>query len=102
MVVVKTDILDWYAPMKFMKVSSQMQARDKHAEATRIFREVIGVEGVLWRQLVSAIEQKYLCVLLPLETNKITKTVPEIFEDLSSTYGDVTLQAMRELTDIVK
>ena len=36
------------------------QARGQHAEATRVFWEVIGVECVIIQQIVVAIETKFL------------------------------------------
>ena len=36
------------------------QGRDEHAKATRVFREVLGVDRVLRQQIVAAIEPKYL------------------------------------------
>ena len=74
------------------------QARDEHAEATRVFREVIGVERAIRQQLVTAIEPKYLHALRSPGTNKLAQTIPEIFAHLFSTYGDVTPQDLRELT----
>ena len=74
------------------------QARDEHAEETRVFREVIGVERAIRQQLVTAIEPRYLHALRSLGTNKLTQTIPEIFEHLFSIYGNVTPQDHRELT----
>ena len=74
------------------------QARDEHAEATRVFREVIGVEHAIRQQLVTAIEPKYLRALHTPGTNKLTQTIPVIFDNLFLTYGDVTPQDLRELT----
>ena len=74
------------------------QQRDEHLEATRVFREVIGVDRALRQQIVAAIEPKYLRALRLPGTNKITQTIPEIFDNLFQTYGDVTPQDLRELT----
>jgi len=74
------------------------QARDEHAEATRVFREVLGVERALRQQIVTAVDPKYLRALRTPGTNKLTHTIPEIFEHLFATYGDVTPQDLRELT----
>ena len=78
------------------------QARNEHAEATRVFREVIGVERALQQQLVAAIEPKYLRALRTPGTNKLTQTIPQIFDHLFSTYGDVAPQDLRELTTRVE
>ena len=74
------------------------QVRDEHAEATRVFREVLGVERALIQQIVVAIEPKYLRALRTPGTNKLNKTVAEILQHLFSTYGDVTPTDLRELT----
>ena len=78
------------------------QARDEHAEETRVFREVIGVERAIRQQLVTAIKPKYLHALRSPGTNKLTQMIPEIFENLFSTYGDVTPEDLRELTARVR
>ena len=56
------------------------QRKEEHREATRLFREVIGVERTLIQQIVSAIKDKYLKALRNPITKKITKTIPKIFE----------------------
>ena len=78
------------------------QAQDEHAEVTRLFREVIGVEQALRQQLVAAVEPKFLCTLQTPGTNKLTQTIPAIFDHLFSTYGDVTPQDLQELTTHVE
>ena len=78
------------------------QARNEHAVATRVFREVIGAERALRQQIVTAVEPKYLRALRTPGTNKLTNTIPAIFEHLFSTYGDVTPQDLRELTTRVE
>ena len=78
------------------------QRRDEHDEATRLFREVLGVERALIQQIVGAVEAKYLKALRNPITNKITKTIPEIFSYLFDTYGDVSPQELRMLTSQVE
>ena len=78
------------------------QRRQEHDEATRAFRELIGVERALIQQIVSALEPKYLRALRNPVTGKITKTIPEIFEYLFDTYGDVSPQELRMLTSQVE
>ena len=73
-------------------------ASDEHNEETRVFREVIGVERAIRQKFVTAIEPTYLRALRTPGTNKLTQTIPEIFDHLFSTYGDVTPQDLRELT----
>ena len=78
------------------------QRRSEHAEATRAFRELIGVEQALIQQIVNAVEPKYLRAIRNPLTGKITKTIPEIFEYLFDTYGDVSPQELRMLTSQVE
>ena len=52
--------------------------------------------------MVVAIEPKYLRVLRTPGTNKLNKTIPEIFIHLFMTYGDVTPTDPRELTSRVE
>ena len=78
------------------------QRKQEHDESTRLFREVLGVERSLIQQIVSAIEPKYLKALRNPITNKITKTIPEIFAYLFDTYGDVSPHELRMLTSQVE
>ena len=74
------------------------QRRDEHAEDLRVFQEYLGVERALLQQIVSALEPKYLKALRNPVTNKIVRSIPEIFDYLFETYGDVTPQELRHLT----
>ena len=56
------------------------------------------MDRALRQQIVAAIKTKYLRALRLPGTNKITQTIPEIFEHLFQTCGDVTPQDLRELT----
>ena len=78
------------------------QRNREHVEATRLFRETLGVERTIIQQIVGAIEPKYLKALRNPLTNKITKTIPEIFEYLFDTYGDVSPQELQMLTKQVE
>jgi len=78
------------------------QVRDEHAESTRVFREVLGVERAIIQQMVVAIEPKFLRALRTPGTNKLTQSIPDILTHLFTTYGDVTPQDLRELTSRVE
>ena len=78
------------------------QRRDEHAEALRVFQEYPGVERALIQQIVAAVEPKYLKALRNPVTNKITQSIPIIFDYLFETYGDVTPQELRHLTTQVE
>ena len=74
------------------------QARAEHAEETRVFREILGVERAIIQQMVVAVEPKYIRALRNPGTNKLNHTIPEILDHLFTTYGDVTPSDLRELT----
>ena len=78
------------------------QRKDKHAEALRIFQEYLGVERALLQQIVAAIEPKYLKTLQNSVTNKIVKSIADIFDYHFETYGDITPQELWHLTTQVE
>ena len=78
------------------------QRKAEHEAAVRLFRQVLGVERAIIQQIVSAIEPKYLKALRNPVTNKITKSISEIFEYLFDTYGDVSPQELKMLTSQVE
>ena len=73
------------------------QAREQHAERTRLFREILAVERTIIQQIVAALDAKYLKALRDSVTNKITRTIPEILEHLFNAYGHVTPSELYEL-----
>ena len=73
------------------------QVRAEHAEETRIFYKVLGVERAIIQQMVVAIEPKYLQALHTPRTNKLNCNIPEILDHLFTTYDDVTPSNLREL-----
>ena len=66
------------------------QARDVHAEAVRLFKEVLAVQRTLVQKIVTALDPKFIKALRDPITNKISKSIPEIFEHLFDAYGHVT------------
>ena len=78
------------------------QQRDAHAEATRLFREANAVERVLVQQIVAAIEPQFLKAIRNSVTSRITRTIPEIFDYLFKTYGNVTRTELSELKQRVE
>ena len=63
------------------------QERNCHAEETRLFQEVLGVECTLIQKVVAAADAKYLKALCNLVTNKIICTIPDILTHLFNVYG---------------
>eukprot|EP00957_Ditylum_brightwellii_P208589 15358138-Ditylum_brightwellii.AAC.2 len=73
------------------------QLRDQHQEAQCLFREVNGIKRIIIQHIVAAVEAKYFKALQNPVTNKIASTVPQIFQHLFDTYGDVTPLELRDL-----
>ena len=66
----------------------------EYQEAQRAFREATDVKKALIKQIVKAIEPKYLRTLRNTETNSITRDIPEILAYLFQRYGKVTPDAL--------
>lgn len=82
-------------PLEIPNTATEYQIatqQDQHQEELRLFREVTSVERVLIQQIVASIDKKYLRALRNATTNKIAKTIPEIFTHLFDTYGDITTE----------
>ena len=62
------------------------QEKAEHEEATRLFREVIGVKQALIQQIISAIKPTFLQDLQNPVTGQINCTIPEISDYLYSNY----------------
>ena len=75
------------------------QQKAQHDEATRLFREVLGVERALIQQIISAIDNKFLQALKNPVTGKIDRTIPEIFEYLYANFGNVSPDELSDLRD---
>ena len=75
------------------------QQTTEHEEATRLFREVLGVERALIQQINSAIEPKFLQALCSPVTGKIDKTIPDIFQYLFTNFGNVSPDELSDLKD---
>ena len=72
--------------------------QDQHAETTRLFRDVLGVERAIVQQIIAAVEPKYLRALRQPGTNRLQQCIPTILDHLFDTYGYVTPQDLQELT----
>ena len=70
--------------------------KEAHAEALRLFNEVLGVDNALRQQIVGAIEPKYLKSLRNVHTKSITMPVYDIFvRHLYPIYGNVSTDSLR-------
>ena len=70
--------------------------RDNHAEATRVFREVVGVDNALRAQIVEAVEPQFLTALRNRQTNAINLPTHQILQFLYDEYGRVTPQMLQD------
>ena len=73
------------------------QQKSEHEEATRLFREVIGVERTLIQQLISAIEPIFLQALQNPVTGQINRSIPKIFDYFYSNFGNVIPDELSDL-----
>ena len=78
------------------------QVRDEHAEDVRLFKEVLAVERALKQQIVAALDAKYIKALRDPITNKISRTITEIFDHLFNAYGHITPTELHKLKQKVK
>ena len=62
-----------------------------------LYREFVAMERILIRQIVNAINGKFLKAIRSKTTNKINKTIPDILTYLFETYGDVSPQELMSL-----
>ena len=70
--------------------------RDNHAEATRVFREVVGVDNALRAQIVEAVEPQFLTALRNRQTNAINLPTYQILQFLYDEYERVTPQMLQD------
>jgi hypothetical protein len=66
-----------------------VRLREEHVEEVRLFREVLGVEQAIKKQLTAALDPEYLAELRHADSNTIMLPIPEILEHLFTHYGQV-------------
>ena len=76
--------------------------RNDHKEAIRLFRETVDVEKALIKQLVAAIEPKYLKSLRDATSNAITIPLHDVLTHLFTRYGGVNADALMDIEYKVK
>lgn len=76
--------------------------KEEHKDTIRIFRETMDVEKALIKQIVAAVEGKYIDNLRSPVTNKINVDVATILAHLFRNYGYVTPEVLAENTSAVK
>jgi len=78
------------------------EKRHQYAVSLGQYREVQGIERTIIQQIVTAIEPKYIRALRDIETNKITKTIPDILKFVFDAYGDIAPKELKQLRDQVE
>ena len=73
-----------------------IRLRDEHKERIRVYREALGIQQALLKQIVAAVDEDYLKELRNEHTNAITLTIPEILSHLTTTYGQVDSSDLRK------
>ena len=76
--------------------------RTDHKEAIRLFRETVDVEKALIKQVVAAIEPKYLKSLRNANSNAITIPLHDVLTHLFTRYGVVNSDTLMDIEDKVK
>ena len=76
--------------------------RDKHQESIRLFREANGVEAALLSQLTVALPPLYLEGYRDPHSNKINKSLVDIFKDLFSIYGAISEEELNAKEQALK
>lgn len=73
-----------------------------YRESIREWRETVDVEKTIVKQIVAALDPKYLKSLRNRLTNSITETIPKILRHLKDTYGVVPPDVLAEKEKIVR
>ena len=76
--------------------------RTEHKEAIRLFRETIDVEKALIKQIVAAVEPKYLKSLRDTNSNAINVPVHAVLTHLFNKYGEVNADTLMDIEDKTK
>jgi hypothetical protein len=73
-----------------------LRLNQEYQTAQKEFRETVDMEKALIKQIVQAIEPKYLKILRNSTTNAITRNIPDILEYLFSRYGRVDPETLHK------
>ena len=73
-----------------------VQARESHAEDMALYRECKNVEKALLRHIQTAVEDKFLEVMVDDDTGLIEDDIPTVLDYLFSNYGKVTSVEVKE------
>jgi hypothetical protein len=70
--------------------------RQQHTENMKVYREYLGVEQALKKQIVAAVEPRWLQALRNHISNSITMPVLDIINYLYRTHGKISLQMLTD------
>ena len=73
-----------------------------HEENVRIYWECQAVEQALRNQIIEAIDKDYLDALRNNHTDMINDPIPDIFDYLTTNYGQITEQELSDKEDALK
>ena len=76
--------------------------REEHKAQIRLFRETVDVEKALIKQLVAAIEPKYIRNLRNADSNAIALPLHDVLTFLFTRYGVVNADTLMDIEDKVK
>lgn len=86
----------------FTSTSDAFTIKAQHDDAKKVWKECIGVEKTLKKQLVAALEDIYINQFRNGATNIICTNIPDILGHLFHSYGTVTSDKLTEEEDKVK
>eukprot|EP00957_Ditylum_brightwellii_P180952 13785887-Ditylum_brightwellii.AAC.1 len=73
------------------------QAQTIYNDALHLFYQVNNVEHELKKQIVAAVDKKYIKAIRNSMSNNIAFTIPQILDHLFDNYGDVTAEELHNL-----
>ena len=86
-------VLAMLAPLLFPPGTIQHEStrlRNEHREIIKLYRETVDVEKSMIKQVVAAIDAKYLKPLRNADSNSITVPLHDVLDFLFARYGKVT------------
>ena len=73
-----------------------VQARESHSEEMALYRECKNVEKALLRHIQTAVEDKYIEVMVDDDTGLIEDDIPTVLDYLFANYGKVSSVEIKE------
>ena len=86
-------------PITAVDIANQ---KAQHDEDVRAYWECQAIEQALRNQIITAIDKDYLDALRNPHTDMINDSIPDIFEFLTTNYGQITEQELSDKEDEIK